>query len=222
MRGGKDVRIQMIPNWLKYARELQAAAQTGLTYAANKYEKDRYEHLADLAAQMMVDGSGEPMALVKGAFAEQKGYCTPKVDVRACIFRNHADGRGEVLLVSEIIDGGKWTFPGGFADPNEGPGDGVIREVQEEAGLVVKINKLAACYDRDKRGGTSPYPFHIYKLMFICEIVGTCEKSALETGDPAWFPVDDLPDMSLDRASPWHVQRMYQHFLHPALPTEFD
>ena len=155
----------MIPNWLSYARELQAAAQTGLTFAANKYEQDRYEHLRDLAARMMVEGSGEPMALVAGAFAEQKGYCTPKVDVRACIYRQNEAGRGEVLLVSELADDGRWTFPGGFADPNGTPSENTLREVREEAGLEVAINKLAAVLDRDKRGGTSPYPFHIYKLF---------------------------------------------------------
>ena len=212
----------MIPNWLKYARELQAAAQTGLTFAANKYEKDRYEQLRDLAARMMVEGSGEPMALVAGAFAEQKGYCTPKVDVRACIYRQNGHGGGEVLLVSEIADGGRWTFPGGFADPNGTSSENVQREVREEAGLLVAIKKLAAVLDRDKRGGTSPYPFHIYKLFYICEIVGTCEKSEMETGDPEWFPIDKLPELSVDRTSAWHIQQMYQHYLHPELATEFD
>ena len=212
----------MIPNWLKYARELQAAAQTGLTYAANNYEKARYEHLADLAAQMMVEGSGEPMELVKGAFAEQAGYATPKVDVRGCIYRQNAEGKGEVLLVSEINDGGKWTFPGGFSDPNEGPSESCVREVEEEAGLVVKITKLCGVYDRDKRGGTSPYPFHIYKLFFLCEIIGTCEKSELETGEPQWFAIDALPELSWDRTSEWHIQRMYEHFLNPAMAADWD
>lgn len=207
----------MIPNWLIYARELQAAAQTGLTFAANKYEVERYKTLQDLAARMMVEGSGEPMALVQGAFAEQKGYCTPKVDVRACIFRER-----EVLLVSEMIDGGRWTLPGGFADPNETPSESIVREVQEEAGFETVVKKLCAVYDRDKRGDTSPYPFHIYKLFFLCEIVGRCQKSDLETGEPQWFSIDDLPEMSMDRTQPWHIARMYEHYLRPDLPAEFD
>lgn len=207
----------MIPNWLSWARELQAAAQTGLTYAANQYEAERYKSLQDLAARMMSEGSGEPMALVQGAFAEQKGYCTPKVDVRGCIFR----GR-EVLLVSEMIDGGRWTLPGGFADVNESPSESVIREVREEAGYDVKVTKLCGVYDRDQRGGTSPYPFHIYKLLFLCEAVGRCEKSNLETGDPQWFSIDDLPELSMDRTQPWHIARMHAHFLDPSLPAEFD
>ena len=212
----------MIPNWLKYARELQAAAQTGLTYAANKYEKARYETLADIGARMMAEGSGEPLALVKGAFAEQKGYATPKVDVRGCIYRQNAAGNGEVLLVSELNDGGRWTFPGGFSDPNEGPSASCVREVREEAGLIVRITKLCGIYDRDKHGGTTPYPFHIYKLFFLCEVNGTCEKSVLETGDPEWFAVDALPELSLDRTQPWHIARMYEHFLNPEMAADWD
>lgn len=207
----------MNPNWLLWARELQAAAQTGLTYAANPYEQARYKSLEALAARMMAEGAGEEMALVQGAFAQQKGYATPKVDVRGCIFR----GR-EVLLVSEMIDGGRWTFPGGFADVNETPSASIIREVREEAGYVVTVKKLCAVYDRDSRGGTSPYPFHIYKLFFLCEAVGRCEKSDLETGEPQWFSIDDLPELSMDRTQPWHIQRMHEHFLHPELPAEFD
>jgi ADP-ribose pyrophosphatase YjhB (NUDIX family) len=207
----------MIPNWLLYARELQAAAQTGLTFAANGYEIERYKYLQELAARMMVEGAGEPMALVQGAFAEQKGYCTPKIDVRACIFRER-----EVLLVGEKMDGGRWTLPGGFADVNETPSESVIREVQEEAGFRTVVKKLCAVYDRDKRGGTSHYPFHIYKLFFLCEIVGRCEKSDLETGEPQWFAVDALPELSNDRTQAWHIERMYAHYCDPSLPAEFD
>lgn len=207
----------MIPTWLAWARELQAAAQNGLTYAANPYEVERYRNLQDLAVRMMSEGSGEPAALIEGAFAQQKGYATPKVDVRAAIFRER-----EVLLVSETIDGGRWTMPGGFADPNETPSQSVVREVCEEAGYQTVVKKLCAVFDRDKHGGTSPYPFHIYKLFFLCEIEGPCQKSDLETGEPRWFPIDALPEMSLDRTQPWHVQRLYEHFRNPALPAEFD
>jgi len=212
----------MIPNWLLWARELQAAAQTGLSYAANPYEAARYEGLRALASRMIAEGADESQALVEGVFAAQSGYATPKVDVRACIFRKSAAGQGEVLLVSEIIDGGRWTFPGGFADVNDTPSEAVIREVREEAGLVVKTTKLCAVYDRDKHGGTIPHPFHIYKLFFLCEILGTCERSLLETGEPQWFPVEAVPELSAERTQPWHIARMYEHFLHPELPAQFD
>jgi ADP-ribose pyrophosphatase YjhB (NUDIX family) len=207
----------MIPNWLLWARELQATAQTGLTFVQNPYDEARYKAMQELAGRMMSEAGGGDLGQLDTSFATQRGYATPKVDVRACIFR-----KNEVLLVSEMIDGNRWTFPGGFADVNETPSEAAEREVQEEAGFVVKAAKLAGVYDRDKRGGTRPYPYHIYKLLFICEITGRCEKSNLETGDPQWFPIDALPELSTDRTQVWHIQRMYEHFLHPEMPTDFD
>jgi ADP-ribose pyrophosphatase YjhB (NUDIX family) len=207
----------MIPNWLSWARELQAAAQSGLAYCENPYDRVRYEAMQNLAARMMAEGAQVDPAVVTDLFARQSGYATPKVDVRGAVFR----GR-EVLLVGEKLDGGRWTLPGGFADVNEAPSESVIREVAEEAGFVVTIKKLCAVYDRDKRGNTVPHPFHIYKLMFLCEEAGHCEKSTLETGEPRFFDIDALPELSLPRTQPWMIRRLYEHLQNPELPTDFD
>jgi ADP-ribose pyrophosphatase YjhB (NUDIX family) len=207
----------MIPNWLLWARELQAAAQSGLAYAGSPYDQARYKDMMALAARMMSENAGEKLSLVESAFAMQSGYATPKVDVRGAVFRNR-----EVLLVSEMIDGGRWTLPGGFADVNETPSQSVIREVAEEAGYVVNVKKLCAVYDRDKRGHPRPHAFHIYKLMFLCDEVGTCSKSDLETGEARFFSIDALPELSAGRTLPWQIQRLYEHTQDFSLPTDFD
>ncbi len=207
----------MQPKWLLWARELQAAAQSGLAYAENPYDRARYEDMLALAVKIMAEGSGADMTVIAELFAQQSGYATPKVDVRGAIFRERS-----VLLVSETADGGRWTMPGGFADVNETPSDGVIREVAEEAGYVVTVRKLAAVYDRDKHGHPRPHPFHIYKLFFLCDIVRACEKSDLETGEARFFPLDDLPELSEARTLPWQIHRMYEHLQSPSLPTDFD
>ncbi|GAA0532290.1 ADP-ribose pyrophosphatase YjhB (NUDIX family) [Rhizomicrobium palustre] len=207
----------MTENWLLWARQAQALAQSGLTFCTNPYDIERYHALEKLAAEMMAGGPGEGAELLLNSFQAQKGYATPKVDVRAALFRD-----GEVLLVSENSDGGRWTLPGGFADVNSSPSDNAVREMREEAGLEVKTTKLVGVWDRDKRGYTKPYPYHIYKLMFLCELTGTCEKSNLETGEPQWFPVDALPELSMDRTQPWHIERLYAHYKDPSLPAEFD
>lgn len=207
----------MTPKWLLWARELQASAQSGLAYAENPYDKARYGDLMALATRMMAEGSGADLEMIADLFAGQSGYATPKVDVRGAVFRG-----ASVLLVSEKIDGGRWTLPGGFADVNETPSESVIREVREEAGYIVTVKKLCAVYDRDKRGNTVPHPFHIYKLMFLCEEAGLCEKSELETGEARFFPLDDLPELSMARTQPWQLKRLYEHLQHPELATDFD
>ncbi|MDE2112507.1 MAG: NUDIX hydrolase N-terminal domain-containing protein [Alphaproteobacteria bacterium] len=207
----------MQPKWLLWARELQAAAQSGLTYTENPYDRSRYEAMQALAARIMAEGSDADMSVIEGLFNGQAGYATPKVDVRGAIFRERS-----VLLVSEMLDQGRWTMPGGFADVNEAPSESVVREVAEEAGYVVTARKLAAVYDRDRHGHPHPHPFHIYKLFFICDIVDECEKSELETGDVRFFPLDALPELSLPRVLPWQIHRMYEHLQDPSLPTDFD
>lgn len=207
----------MTPKWLLWARELQAAAQSGLAYAQSPYDRARYLEMQALAARMMADGSDAELSFIEALFAEQTGYATPKVDVRGAVFRGPT-----VLLVSETIDGGRWTLPGGFADVNETPSQSVIREVREEAGFIVTVRKLVAVYDRDKHGHPKPHPFHIYKLLFLCDEAGTCEKSDLETGEARFFSIDDLPELSQGRTLPWQIQRLYEHVQNPALPTDFD
>ena len=207
----------MQPKWLLWARELQAAAQSGLTYAESPYDRARYADMLALAARIMAEGSGADLSVVEGLFAQQTGYMTPKVDVRGAIFREQS-----VLLVSETLDNGRWTMPGGWADVNESPSESVVREVAEEAGYVVTVRKLAAVYDRDKSGHPQPHPFHIYKMFFVCDIVGQCEKSDLETGEARFFPIDALPELSEARTLPWQVHRMHEHQQSPSLPTDFN
>lgn len=206
-----------IPKWLEWARELQAVAQIGITYSHNQYDTERYEQMRDLAARIMAEYGAAGTETVRALFQSEHGYMTPKVDVRGAIFR----GR-EVLLVQETIDGGRWTLPGGWADVNSTPSENAVREVQEEAGLIVKTSKLALVCDRDKAGHTPPYPFHIYKLFFLCEVVEAGEKKEGETGEARYFPIDALPELSAGRVLPWQLHRLYEHTQQPSLPTDYD
>src|SRR5262249_44154244 len=107
---------RMEPKWLIWARELQAMAQTGLTFTKDAYDKERYERLRQLAADMMGQSTGIDVKAIEDLFAEQTGYATPKIDVRGAIFKER-----KVLLVQERSDRGRWTIPGGWADVNRSP-----------------------------------------------------------------------------------------------------
>jgi ADP-ribose pyrophosphatase YjhB (NUDIX family) len=207
----------MEPKWLVWAREIQATAQTGLAYTQDNYDRQRYERLRQLAADIMVDSSGVDAEVVEGLFAQQTGYATPKVDVRGAVFKD-----SKVLLVQERADPGRWTLPGGWADVNRSPSECVIAEVREEAGLEVKCVKLAAIYDRARHPHVPPYAFHIYKMFFICESLGGVPSPGIETEAVAFFDVNKLPELSVSRVLDYQIERMFAHAKSPNLPTEFD
>ncbi len=102
----------MDPSWLRWAKGLQAIAQNGLTFATDVYDRERYQAVREVAAEMMAERSESDMESVLELFAQEAGYATPKVDVRGAVFRDDA-----ILLVREASDG-KWSLPGGWADVN--------------------------------------------------------------------------------------------------------
>jgi ADP-ribose pyrophosphatase YjhB (NUDIX family) len=209
----------MDPKWLTWARELQAIAQTGLTYATDAYDRERYEAIRALAARIMAEHSNTEAAVIEQLFARQSGYATPKVDVRGAVF----GGDGRLLLVREVADRGRWTLPGGWADVNESPSQSVIREVREESGVDVTVRKLAAVYDRDRQGHRPPLPFHVFKLFFICDLAGGTPAPGPETSEVAFFARAELPaDLSLGRVVRHQLERMFDHADSPELATDFD
>jgi ADP-ribose pyrophosphatase YjhB (NUDIX family) len=205
------------PQWLRWARELQALAQTGLEFADNHYERHRYEAVRSIAAEMAAAGSDASQERISGWFGSEFGYATPKVDVRGVVFRDDA-----ILLVKELSDDGRWTLPGGWADVNDSPSEAAVREVREESGFETRAIKLLAVYDRSLHPHAPPYPYHIYKLFFLCEIIGGQATESEETGGAGFFGENDIPELSLARTTPYQVTRLFAHHRHPDWPADFD
>jgi ADP-ribose pyrophosphatase YjhB (NUDIX family) len=204
------------PQWLRIARELRAIAQTGLTFTADRFDRQRYERVRELAASMLAQGSGEQFEVIIEILREGWGYATPKVDVRGAAF---VDGR--VLLVREISDG-HWTLPGGWADVNQSAAECVVREIAEESGFLARARKLAAVRDYQRSGHPPRNVDSIYKMFFICEITGGAARASDETSEVAFFPRDALPPLSLGRTTAAQIDRMFHHAEHPELATDFD
>jgi ADP-ribose pyrophosphatase YjhB (NUDIX family) len=206
------------PNWLKWARELQAIAQTGLTYSDNPYDRERYESLRALAVEMFAAATDAPPERIAALFAGESGYATPKIDVRAAVF----DDRERILMVRETSDGGRWTLPGGWADVNLTAAENAAKEVREESGYVARVVKLAALWDRTRQRH-APGLFSCAKVFFVCELVGGEPATAHETSAVGWFAEDSLPtDLSTARVLLRQLERMFAHRRDPSLPTDFD
>ncbi|MHC4558763.1 MAG: NUDIX hydrolase [Planctomycetota bacterium] len=206
----------MEPDWLKWAKQLVAISQNGLTYANNSYDIERYEKIRQIATEMMSTRSDLDTESLLTIFAKEDGYATPKVDVRGAVFRDN-----KILLVKEKVDN-KWTLPGGWADPCNSPGESVVREIYEESGFETQAQKLLAIYDRSKHAHRPLIPFHIYKLFFLCEIRGGSEQTSHETTAVDFFAEDQIPELSVSRVLPHQIARMFEHYRNPDMPTDFD
>jgi ADP-ribose pyrophosphatase YjhB (NUDIX family) len=204
------------PKWLEWAQRLQGLAQTGLAFSGNPYDLERYKAVGEIAAEMASTHSGKEIETYRDLYNSQTGYATPKLDVRGAVFQDD-----KILMVRELMDEGRWTLPGGFVDVNDSPGAAVEREVWEESGYKVHAYKLAAVYDRNLHPHP-PYLFHIYKLFFLCEMLGGEPTNSHETADARFFAVDQMPILSLARVTPDEIERMFIHFHTPDQPTEFD
>ena len=116
--------------WLQWAVELQALSQTGLFFTKDNFDRERYEKIRLIAADIIANYTELPIQKVQELFCNETGYQTPKLDTRAAIFQDE-----KILLVKE--KNGTWSLPGGWVDVNVSVKENTIKEVKEEAGLEV-------------------------------------------------------------------------------------
>ena len=204
-----------VPQWLQWAREIQALSQTGLTFASSDYETQRYMRLAEIAAEIVQTNTGLPRERLLQDFAMQAGYATPKVDVRGAVIRD-----GQILLVQERTDE-LWCMPGGWADVGDLPSEMVVREVWEESGFHVVPRKVIGVYDANRSGRPLPL-YHAYKVIFLCELTGGEARPSDETLDVGFFPFDDPPPLSANRTNQRHLVEVEAHLHDPDRPAAFD
>jgi ADP-ribose pyrophosphatase YjhB (NUDIX family) len=203
------------PAWLIIGRELQALAQTGLTFAQDRFDLQRYARVRELAASLLAGGFSTDPKVLLDLFLTQTGYATPKVDVRGAAFRD-----GKVLMVRELSDG-LWTLPGGWADVNESAAQCTVREILEESGFEARALKLAAVHDYQKSGHPPRQYFSCYKMFFLCEITGGAARASNETSEVGFFAPEELPPLSVSRTTAAQIGRMFDHAANPSLPTDF-
>lgn len=203
------------PEWLRRAQRLQAIAQTGLTYAQDPYDRERYEELRRIAVEMASEGLGAPEDEVRVVFASSLGYPTPKVDVRAVVFR--AD---RILLVRER-QSGRWTFPGGWADVGDTPSLAAERETLEESGYRVRAEKVLAFLDKS-RHDHPPSVDYAYKVLIGCRLLDGEPTTSHEIDDVGFFARAEVPPLDLDRTAPSQLDLAWAHHQDPSRPTDFD
>lgn len=208
----------MTDKWIKWSRKLQAISQTGLHFSKDQDDRERYEEIGIVAAEILAAHTNLSVEKLLQLNTVEFGYATPKVDVRGVVFQNE-----KILLVREIADAGRWTLPGGFADVNETPSQAVVREVLEESGFETQTIKLLAVYDREHQQHTPPFPYSIYKLFFHCQIIGGKPRINNEVSEIAFFGKTEIPtELSESRVKQSQLIKFFEHLKTANLPTDFD
>ncbi len=187
---------------LRWSEALAGIARTGLGFTTSLYERERFEEVLKVAAEMRVAATSpvpastevvqEWMASVGEGVA---GYVTPKAAVGAVV----GNDAGEILLVQRA-DSGVWLYPTGWADVGYSPAEVAVKEVAEETGIHCVPERLIAVLD-GLRLRFSRIP--LYSLVFHCRMVGgELAAHPLECADVGWFAEDALP-APLAGASRW-------------------
>jgi ADP-ribose pyrophosphatase YjhB (NUDIX family) len=199
-------------DFLAIAQRLQALAQAGLFYSADKpFDRERYEEISDLSVQIISNLTDEPIEKIAPLFtAERDGYQTPKVDIRAVVFDEH----NRILMVREKIDNG-WALPGGWGDVGYTPSEVVVKEVQEETGLDVKAVRLLAVLDK-KCHPHPPQAWYVYKMFILCKKTGgAILENTTEISQVAYFGKDEIPPVSIDRNTTSQIAMMFDFLENP-------
>lgn len=205
----------MDTKWLEWAKQLQAIAQAGLTYSKDIYDLERFEMIRNISIEMMSQQTELDESVIRNLFANETGYATPKVDIRAVVFKDN-----KILLVKEKSDGA-WAMPGGWGDIGLTPSEVAVKEVKEEAGFDVKAIKLLGVQDK-KCHPHPPSPYYVYKLFIQCAIIGGEATKGMETSEVDFFPEDDLPLLSLGRNTETQLKWAFKHLRNSAEPAYFD
>jgi len=190
--------------WIDFIVELQSLAQAGLTYGKDVYDKERYERIREISAEMMSAMSELPTEQVKGLFCNEIGYQTPKIDTRAAIFKDN-----KILLVHE--NNGTWALPGGWCDVNVSVAENTIKEVKEEAGLDVTVKKVIAVQDRAKHN-LPLYAYGVCKIFMLCIVVGGNFEPNIETVGFDYFEEDNLPNLANEKNNIEQIKMCFEAY----------
>jgi ADP-ribose pyrophosphatase YjhB (NUDIX family) len=201
--------------FLEIAKKLQSIAQIGLTFANSPYDEERYAELRKISFEMMSMISNTPVEKITDLFEHEKGYQTPKVDVRGIIFRGD-----KILMVQEKADR-CWTPPGGWSEIGLTPYENVCKEIWEEAGLKTQPVRLLAVLDK-KCHAHPATPWYSYKLFILCEETGGKLEAGTETLDAQFFGINELPELSIERVTKEQIEMMFEYMKNPDKPAICD
>jgi ADP-ribose pyrophosphatase YjhB (NUDIX family) len=214
----------------RWSESLAAIARTGLGFTENLYERERYEEILHVAADIKAcareldEAERDQLAIERETdhFVQEwlesvgegvPGYVTPKVAIGAIV----GNDKGEILLVQRK-DSGIWLYPTGWADVGYSPAEVAVKEVSEETGIDCTPQRLLGVIDGQRMGFSR---FGMYMVLFHCVAIGgELTPHPLETSDVGWFGADSLPEATAGAA--WWGPMAFAAIEGVEMPATFD
>ena len=147
--GDLDVPLKTLLRW---SEALSAIARTGLAFTESLYERERFEEILKVAADIRAEADGSDAGpdhagglvqeWMRGVGKGIPGYVTPKVAVGAAV----GNDKGELLLIQRA-DSGIWLYPTGWCDVGYSAAEVVVKEVEEETGIIAEPVRLIGVLD---------------------------------------------------------------------------
>ncbi len=181
---------------VRWSETLAGIARTGMGFTQNLYERERYEEVLHVAADIKA-AADEALEVRREQdhFVQEwmesigegiPGYVTPKVAIGAIV----GNDDGEILLMQRA-DSGIWLYPTGWADVGYSASEVAVKEVLEETGIECEPVQLLGVVDGQRMGFSR---FGMYMLLFHCRATGgALQGHPLETSGLGWFADDSLP-----------------------------
>jgi len=199
---------------VKWAMEIQSLAQIGLAYTKDAFDRERFERLREISAEMMAEKSGLALDKVTDLFCSEKGYQTPKIDTRAAVFKDN-----KILLAHE--NNGTWSLPGGWCDVLETVSSNTVKEVKEETGLNVVAKSIIAVQDINKHN-VIPCPYSICKIFTLCDLIDGEFVENIETTEIGYFDLENLPLLSEDKNTKEQIKMCFEAYKSDNWKVQFD
>ncbi len=201
-------------DWLLFTQSIQSIAQTGMSYAKDVYDIERYQEILALVSGKYAEITGAESSKVEATLFNEVGYATPKICVRGLCLKEK-----KILLVKERQEN-LWSLPGGWADINLSPAESLLKEIKEETGFEAEITRLLSFWDKRKHDHPPHWP-HTYLAFYYCQITGGEQITSHEISDVDYFHINDLPELSTHRVTASQIKTLVSVAQNNLLP-HFD
>lgn len=173
--------------------KVKGIALEGQKYAKDPYDIDRYNKLIDIVSENYTQTFSFDKNSLDKIFKNSIGSTTPKVGADAAVL----DNQGK-LLVLKRSDDQTWCLPCGWVDIGETPAIAAVREVKEETGLEVEIDRYISV--SQKGPSLASHILDQVNLITLMKVVSTDKEIQIshEHTDYKWIS-------SLDEINNWHL-----------------